>query len=50
MLVNGVPVFENNQMTAARSGVSLRGPGYSRESTVGAPLRGRPSLNYDPMR
>ena len=28
VLVNGTPVFENNQMTSARSGVALRGPGY----------------------
>jgi N-acyl-D-amino-acid deacylase len=29
VIVNGAPVFENNQMTAARSGVALRGPGYA---------------------
>jgi len=28
VIVNGAPVFENNQMTAARSGVALRGSGY----------------------
>ena len=27
VLVNGAPVFENDQMTSARSGVGLRGPG-----------------------
>lgn len=29
VIVNGTPVLENNQMTSARSGVALRGPGYS---------------------
>ena len=29
VIVNGAPVFENNQMTAARPGVALRGPGYT---------------------
>ena len=28
VIVNGTPVLENNQMTSARSGVALRGPGY----------------------
>ena len=28
VIVNGTPVLENNQMTTARSGVALRGPGY----------------------
>ena len=28
VIVNGAPVLENNQMTTARSGVALRGPGY----------------------
>lgn len=28
VIVNGAPVFENNQMTGTRSGVALRGPGY----------------------
>jgi N-acyl-D-amino-acid deacylase len=27
VLVNGVPVSENNQMTTARPGIALRGPG-----------------------
>jgi N-acyl-D-amino-acid deacylase len=27
VLVNGVAVFENNQMTTARPGIALRGPG-----------------------
>jgi N-acyl-D-amino-acid deacylase len=30
VIVNGAPVFENNQMTAARPGVALRGPGSMR--------------------
>ncbi|HJS25396.1 MAG TPA: D-aminoacylase [Pyrinomonadaceae bacterium] len=30
VIVNGAPVLENNQITAARSGIALRGPGYSR--------------------
>jgi len=30
VIVNGAPVLENNQMTAARSGVALRGPGNAR--------------------
>jgi N-acyl-D-amino-acid deacylase len=49
VIVNGAPVFESNQMTAARPGVALRGPGYTsliskneRTFTVGAALRGRP--------
>jgi N-acyl-D-amino-acid deacylase len=29
VLVYGVPVLMNNQMTEARPGVALRGPGYS---------------------
>jgi N-acyl-D-amino-acid deacylase len=29
VIVNGTPVLENNQITSARSGVALRGPGYS---------------------
>lgn len=29
VIVNGTPVFENNQMSAARPGVALRGPGYA---------------------
>ena len=29
VIVNGAAVFENNQMTAARPGVALRGPGYA---------------------
>jgi N-acyl-D-aspartate/D-glutamate deacylase len=29
VIVNGTPVLENNQMNNARSGVALRGPGYS---------------------
>ena len=28
VIVNGAPVLENNQMSAARPGVTLRGPGY----------------------
>ncbi len=28
VIVNGAPVLENNQMSAARPGVPLRGPGY----------------------
>ena len=32
VIVNGAPVFENSQMTAARPGVPLFGPGYPRES------------------
>jgi N-acyl-D-amino-acid deacylase len=28
VIVNGAPVFEGTQMTAARPGVALRGPGY----------------------
>jgi len=28
VIVNGAPVFENNQMSAARPGFALRGPGY----------------------
>jgi len=28
VIVNGTPVLENNQITSARSGVALRGPGY----------------------
>jgi hypothetical protein len=34
VLVNGAPVIENNQLTAVRSGVALRGPGF-----LGDPLR-----------
>jgi len=33
VIVNGATVLENNQMTTARSGVALRGPGYNRELT-----------------
>ena len=29
VLVNGLPVFENGQMTNARPGMALRGPGFS---------------------
>jgi N-acyl-D-amino-acid deacylase len=29
VIVNGAAVFENNQMTLARPGVALRGPGYA---------------------
>jgi N-acyl-D-amino-acid deacylase len=29
VIVNGAAVFENNQITAARPGVALRGPGYA---------------------
>jgi N-acyl-D-amino-acid deacylase len=29
VIVNGAALFENNQMTAARPGVALRGPGYA---------------------
>jgi len=32
VIVNGAPVFENNQMTAARSGVALLGPGSHSEA------------------
>jgi len=49
VIVNGASVFENNQMTAARPGVALRGPGYlslissnERAFSVGTALRGRP--------
>jgi len=28
VIVNGAPVLENDQMTSARPGVALRGPGY----------------------
>jgi N-acyl-D-amino-acid deacylase len=28
VIVNGAPVFENNEVTAARPGMALRGPGY----------------------
>jgi hypothetical protein len=34
VIVNGAPVIENNQMTAVRSGVALRGSGF-----LGEPLR-----------
>jgi N-acyl-D-amino-acid deacylase len=40
VLVNGAPVIENNQMTATRPGVALRGPGL--QSTVGVALRRPP--------
>jgi N-acyl-D-amino-acid deacylase len=32
VVVNGLPVIDNNQMTAARSGVALRGSGYVQTS------------------
>ena len=31
VIVNGAPVLENNQMSATRPGVTLRGPGYKSE-------------------
>jgi len=34
VIVNGAPVFENNQMTAARPGVALRGAGYASAADV----------------
>jgi N-acyl-D-amino-acid deacylase len=34
VIVNGAPVFENNQMAAARPGVALRGPGYPQISQI----------------
>ena len=33
VIVNGVPVLEKDQMTAARPGVALRGPGYEPQIT-----------------
>ena len=36
VLVNGIPVFANNQMTEARPGVALRGPGYPIGATSSA--------------
>jgi N-acyl-D-amino-acid deacylase len=33
VIVNGAPVLENNQMSAARPGVPLRGPGYEPQMT-----------------
>jgi N-acyl-D-amino-acid deacylase len=30
VIVNGAPVFENNEVTAARPGMAVRGPGYVR--------------------
>jgi len=57
VIVNGAPVFENNQMTAARPGVALRGPGFpalissnERAFTVGAALRVRAPSNSDLIR
>ncbi|HEY0365771.1 MAG TPA: hypothetical protein VGC73_04810 [Pyrinomonadaceae bacterium] len=32
VIVNGAPVIENNQMTAARPGVALFGPGSRNEA------------------
>jgi len=32
VIVNGAPVIENNQMTAARPGVALVGPGKVEKS------------------
>jgi len=43
VLVNGQLVLANEQITEARPGIALRGPGFS-ERTVGAALRGRPSF------
>ena len=34
VIVNGAPVFENNQMTAARPGVPLFGPGYGTTGVI----------------
>jgi N-acyl-D-amino-acid deacylase len=53
VVVNGVPVIENNQMTAARPGAALRGPGIALyeprlETTVGVALRGHPSVSTAP--
>ena len=42
VIVNGAPVLEQNQMTTARPGTALHGPGWI---VVGAALRSRPSLN-----
>jgi N-acyl-D-amino-acid deacylase len=46
VLVNGTPVFANNQITEARPGTAIRGPGYAanREAVVGVALRGHPSF------
>jgi N-acyl-D-aspartate/D-glutamate deacylase len=35
VFVNGASVLENNQMTEARPGVALRGPGYLSTGTAG---------------
>ena len=40
VIVNGAPVLANNQITEARPGVALRGPGF----VVGVALRGHPSF------
>jgi len=36
VIVNGTPVLANAQMTEARPGVALRGPGYSIGATSSA--------------